>query len=281
MNKNFPHALKVVRQAIASSGHHDLAAAIVHGLNSAGLLVDPERSYGMLLTRAPAGGWAKAVDDTVTPTEGPREHQAHVEPPAAGPAPETQRTELEQQAAAWDEACGRARQVAAQIRRHIGEHRSFQNVQLDGDRVLVALHIVDQGEWVQWRRYFGITHDKETALPYMVAGDGYRDGIRVSVVAYDLPEARKHALSIAKEPFEFEGVVYDLALPQQDGDGDEWFYQGVRTADGMPLLSLDGRPERCSLANIVRMRGPLTPVPNAPTPQAAPVTTGAEGGERA
>lgn len=271
MNKNFPHAVEVVREAIASSGHHDLAVAIVQALNTKGLLVDPERSYGVLLHRTPAGGWA-------------REHQEHTDTPVTAPQTqqpavlETQPTELEQQAAAWDEACAHARQVAARIRRHIGEHRSFQNIQVDGDRVLVALHIVHQDEWPQWRRYFGIVHDKETTLPYMVAGDGYRDGIRVLVVAYDLPEARKHALAIAKAPFEFEGIVYDLALPQRDARGDVWFYQGVRTADGMPLLSIDGRPERCTLSNIVRQAGPLTPVPAAPSPQVAPVTTVTEGG---
>ncbi|MEV1079925.1 BN159_2729 family protein [Streptomyces sp. NPDC050211] len=253
MNKNFPHAVRIVRKALGSGGS-DPAAAIVHALNSTGLLVDPEKSYGMEPQRTPVDG-------------GPREHQ---EQPQLPP-----RTELEEQALAWDESCERARRVAAVIQRHIGEHPAFQNIQLDGDRILVALHIVNQSQWGQWRRYFGIRHDKETALPYMVAGDGYRDGVRVSVVAYDLPEARKHAQQIAKAPFEFQGIVYDLALPQQDGAGEVWFYQGVRTADGMPLLSVDGRPERCTLANIVRLSGPLTPVKGAATP----VTD--EGGEAA
>ncbi|MFI8300044.1 BN159_2729 family protein [Streptomyces nigra] len=262
MNKNFPHALKVAREAMAYNEHHDLAAAIVHGLNSAGLLVDPERSFGTLLHRT-ADGWA-------------REHQEHAPDTTADRAPE-QLTELEQQAAAWDASCERARQVAAVIRGQIGEHPAFQNLQLDGDQILVSLHIVDQAhQWAEWRRYFGIAHTKETALPYMVAGDGYRDGVRVSVVAYDLPEARKLALRIAKAPFELEGIVYDLALPQRDASGEVWFYQGVRTADGMPLLSIDGRPERCTLANIARQAGPLTPVIDSASPQVTPVMTGGE-----
>ncbi|MFC7909010.1 BN159_2729 family protein [Streptomyces nigra] len=266
MNRNFPHALRVVREAIATSSHHDLAAAIVHSLNSTGLLVDPERSFGTLLHRT-ADGWA-------------REHQEHAHDTAADRAPEL--TELEQQAAAWDASCERARQVADTIRRQIGEHPAFQSVQLDGDRVLVSLHIVDQAhQWAEWRRYFGITLDKETALPYMVAGDGYRDGVRVSVVAYDLPEARKLALRIAKAPYEVEGIVYDLALPQRDASGEVWFYQGVRTADGMPLLSVDGRPERCTLANIARLAGPLKPVTDTPPRQVTPVMTGVEAGGQA
>ncbi|MBK3563183.1 MULTISPECIES: BN159_2729 family protein [unclassified Streptomyces] len=254
MNKNLPHAVRVIRAALASTGS-DPAAAIAHALDGVQLLVDPERSFGQVLRRTPAGGWA-------------REHQEQQELP--------ERTELEQQALAWDESCGRARRVAAVIRRHIGEHPAFQNIQVDGDRILVALHIVDQTQWVQWRPYFGITHDKETALPYMVAGDGYRDGVRVSVVAYDLPQARAHALKIAKEPYELDGVVYDLALPQRDARGDVWFYQGVRTANGMPLLSIDGRPERCTLASIVRQAGPLTAVTDTPSQQATPVMTGGQ-----
>jgi hypothetical protein len=243
VNKNLPHAIKVIRTALASSGS-DPATDIGHALDSVRLLADPERSFGAVLQRTAAGGWTREDFERATPER--YEGQ--------------ERTELEQQALAWDQSCERARRVAATIERHIGQHPAFQNIQLDGDRILVALHIIDQAHWGQWRRYFGIAHDKETSLPYMVAGDGYRDGVRVGVVAYDLPQARAHALKIAREPYEFDGVVYDLALPQRDADGEVWFYQGVRTADGMPLLSIDGRPERCTLANIVRQSGPLTPV---------------------
>ncbi|MFD3614470.1 BN159_2729 family protein [Streptomyces sp. NPDC058676] len=254
MNKNLPHAIRIIRTAMASSGS-DPAAAIAHALDSVRLLADPERSFGAVLQRSPDGGWA-------------REHQEHQE--------HTEQTELERQALAWDQSCERARRVAATIQRHIGQHPAFQNIQLDGDRILVALHVIDQAQWGEWRRYFGIAHDKETSLPYMVAGDGYRDGVRVAVVAYDLPQARLHARKIAKQPYELDGVVYDLALPQRDADGDVWFYQGVRTADGMPLLSIDGRPERCTLANIVRLTGPLTAVTTAPSQQVTPVTMGGE-----
>jgi len=251
VNKNFPHAVHVIRRALASSGS-DPAAAIAHALDSVRLLVDPERSHGVVLHRTSAGGWS----------------------PQSQSQSEQELTELERQALAWDQSCERARRVAAAIERHIGQHPAFQNIQLDGDRVLVALHIVDQAQWVQWRPYFGITHNKETALPYMVAGDGHRDGVRVSVVAYDLPQARAHALKIARQPYELDGVVYDLALPQRDAGGDVWFYQGVRTADGMPLLSIDGRPERCTLANIARLSGPLTAVRTTPSTAVTP-----EGGD--
>ncbi|MGW3442225.1 BN159_2729 family protein [Streptomyces sp. NPDC001076] len=259
MNKIFPHAVKVVRAAIGSSGS-DPAAAIVHALNSAGMLVDPEKSYGAVTDRAPADG-------------GPREHQEPADLPVRR---QPQTTELEEQALAWDQACAWAHDVADRIKAALVEHPAFQGLQVDGDRILVSLHIVNQAQWGEWRRYFGIQHDKETALPYVVAGDGYRDGVRVSVMAYDLPEARAHAVRIAKAPFELNGIVYDLALPQQDPQGDVWYFQGQQAESGMPLLSMDGRSERCSLAKIIEQQGPLTPVTDTPSPQAMPVTTGGE-----
>ncbi|MFJ8992670.1 BN159_2729 family protein [Streptomyces sp. NPDC102279] len=271
MNKNLPHAVKVIRAAMASSGS-DPAAAIAHALDGVQLLVDPERTFGAVLRRTPSGEWARQHPEPV-------EHQAlPQQTPPADPSP---MTELEQQARAWDDRCAEARRVAKVIEREIGEHPAFQRLQMDRDRILVSLHILDQAQWAEWRRYFGIAHDKETSLPYMVAGDGHRYGVRIGVVAYDLPESRKHAARIAREPYEFEGVVYDLALPQRDASGDAWFYQAVRTPDGMPLLSLDGRPDRCTLANLVRYSGPLTPVTDAPSQQATPVATPVAGGESA
>ena len=242
MNQNLPHAVRVIRTALASTGG-DPAATVAHALNDVHLLADPERSIGTVLHRTPAGGWKRRQP--------------------------SQPTELEQQALAWDKSCARAQRVAAAIEKQIGEHPEFQNVQVDQDRVLVALHITDQAQWVQWRVWFGITHDKEQPLPYAVAGDGYRDGVRVSVVAYDLPQARARAAESAKRPFVLDGDVYDLALPQRDAHGGVWFFQGERKGDGMPLLSIDGRSERCSLAGIVAQLGPLTPVRESATPVSA------------
>jgi hypothetical protein len=109
-----------------------------------------------------------------------------------------------------------------------------------------------------------------------VGGEGYRDGVRVSVMAYDVPQVQARAAQSAKRPFLLDGIVYDLALPQRDAHGDVWYFQGdQRPDDGMPLLSIDGRSERCSLGNIVDHAGPLTAVRTPVTPVAA------EGGETA
>ncbi|WP_051851899.1 BN159_2729 family protein [Streptomyces sp. NRRL F-5650] len=179
---------------------------------------------------------------------------------------ERELTELEQQAIAWDRTCARARAVAASIHDRTGDHPVGKHVQTDGDRVLVALHITDQTQWAEWRRYFGITPATERPLPYAVCAEGYRDGVRVSVVAYDVPQVRARATEVAARPYLLDGIVYDLALPQRDKDGDVWFFQGERREDGMPLLSMDSRPERCTLGNIVQQVGPLTPVTTTATP---------------
>ncbi|MGI3199619.1 BN159_2729 family protein [Streptomyces sp. GLT-R25] len=184
-------------------------------------------------------------------------------------------TELEQQALVWDQTCARARAVAAGIREHAADHPVVKTVRPDRDRVLVALHVTDQAQWAEWRRYFGIEHVTEQPLPYAVCAEGHRDGVRVSVVAYDVPQVRARATEVAARPYLLDGLVYDLALPQRDKDGDCWFFQGERRGDGMPLLSMDGRPERCTLANLVVQVGPLTPV----TTTSTPVTH--EGGEAA
>ncbi|MBQ0827652.1 BN159_2729 family protein [Streptomyces tagetis] len=188
-------------------------------------------------------------------------------------------TDLERQALAWDAACERANRVAADIALRLSEDSPLHRVQVDGDQLLVALYITAQSQWAAWRRYFGITHAGERALPYVVCADGHRGGVQVWVAAYDLPETRAREAASARRPFELDGIVYDLAVPLGDTQGDTWFFQGEVRADGMPLLSQDGRPERCSLANIVSQAGPLTRVRDTSADPVMPVLAeGAEGG---
>ncbi|MGW6009659.1 BN159_2729 family protein [Streptomyces sp. NPDC055210] len=264
MDSVFSRALKIVQDTRALA-IGDPSYAIVHALNSAGLLANPEDGAGAGQTRRPLG-------------DGPREHEERQEQPQPS---QVQRTDLEEQALAWDESCQRAQRVAEVIKRHIGQHPAFQSLQIKGDRLLVCLHILNQSQWGEWRRYFGIQHDKETTLPYVTAGDGHRDGVQVGVLAYDLPESRSRAQRTAKAPYELDGIVYDLALPQRDASGLVWFYEGARTADGMPLLSAADRPELCTLPNLVQQAGPLTPVTDNPSPQAKSVMTPVEAGGQA
>ncbi|MFE2045696.1 BN159_2729 family protein [Streptomyces sp. NPDC059477] len=237
MNRNLPQAIALIRNVAGCSETY--ATTLAHELNKAGLLTDPER-YGVVLHRTGTGAWSRD--------------------------PQPPMTDLERQAIAWDQSCERARKVAASLQEQLGGHPEYQAARADGDRVLVGLHITSQAQWAAWRTFFGITHDGEKPLPYAVTGDGYRDGVRVSVVAYDVPQVRARATEVAARPYRHEGVVYDLALPQRDAGGDVWFFHGETTPAGMPLLVQDGRPEHCSLANAVIQAGPLTAVRTTATP---------------
>ncbi|MFF3939824.1 BN159_2729 family protein [Streptomyces phaeofaciens] len=248
MNSNLPHAAGVIR-AVLESVRPEQATVVAHALDSARLLVDPERSFGAVLHRTPDGGWARDLRPV---------------------------TDLERQALAWDASCERARCVARAIERHLAGHAGPYGIRVDGDRVRVVLRVDDAAEWDRWRAYFGITAVGERIRPHTVTAEGERGGVRVSVVARGRAQAPPATARAAVRPFRLGGTTYDLALPQCDAHGDVWYFQGFRTRDGMPLMSLDGRPERCSLANVAAHLGPLTPVrPVTPVPVAGPVPVAA------
>ncbi|MGF0169810.1 BN159_2729 family protein [Streptomyces sp. Marseille-Q5077] len=269
MNSNFPHAVGVIRAALESTGA-DRATAVAHALDTARLLVDPGRSFGVVLHRTSDGGWS--------------------------PAPRLL-TELERKALAWDASCARARSVAHAIERRLAGHAGPSGVHVDGDRVRVVLRVDGPLPWARWRAYLGITVVGAGARPHTVVGEGERGGVRVTVVAHGATSvspsvapasaagpssvASPSAAALSAAPpseapppaapassapgphtrlFRFGGLTYDLAFPQRDAQGDVWYFQGCRSHDGMPLMSLDGRPERCSLANVAIHLGPLSPV---------------------
>ncbi|WP_371668816.1 BN159_2729 family protein [Streptomyces sp. NBC_00289] len=261
MNGNVPHAARVIRTVLATV-RTEQAAAVAHALDSARLLVDPERSFGVVLYRTPDGGWSR----TARPV-----------------------TELERQALSWDTSCERARHVARAVERHLDSHPGPHDVRVEGDRLRVLLRVDGSAQWERWRSYFGIAVVGERTEPHTLTGEGERDGVGVTVVALSAPAAPpKVTTGEEKRPFRIGETLYDLALPQRDAYGGVWYFQGRRSSDGMPLMSLDGRPERCSLANVVAYLGTLSPVradddspapgpagipPAPPTPSAPPDTT--------
>lgn len=249
MNSNLPHAAGVIR-AVLESVRPEEATVVAHALDSARLLVDPERSFGAVLHRTPDGGWTRA----------PR------------PA-----TDLERQALAWDASCERAQCVARAIERHLAGHAGPYGVRVDGDRVRVVLRVDDAAQWDRWRAYFGIVEAGMRTRPHTVTAEGERGGVRVTVVARGPAPAPRGAP--AARPFRLGGTTYDLALPQRDAHGEVWYFQGSHNRDGMPLMSLDGRPERCSLANVAAHLGPLTPVrPSMPVPERVRALVPGDGG---
>jgi len=238
VNSNLTHAAGVIR-AVLGSVPFEQAAAVAHALDTARLLVDPHRAPATVLLRTPGGGWSRI------------------------PRP---LTELERKALDWDAACARARYVAQAVARHLAGQVGPADIRVDGDRVKVVLRVDGPERWTRWRAYFGITIVGEGARPHTVIGEGVRDGVRVTVVAHGAGATLPCAAPTAPtRSFRLGDTVYDLALPLRDVHGDVWYFQGCRRQDGMPLMSVDGRPERCSLANVAAHVGPLTPVP-APLP---------------
>ncbi|MFG2144107.1 BN159_2729 family protein [Streptomyces sp. NPDC048696] len=174
-------------------------------------------------------------------------------------------TELEEQAIAWDATCGRARTLAAQIEALYGETHGLQGVRVDQDRLIVSVHVTDLHVWAEWVEYFSVTDYRSGALPHTYGGSGHRDGISVWLLGYDGPQLEQRAMEVAQRPHRHGAVVYDLALPHRDINGNVWVACG-KTAEGMPLLSQVGRPERCSLAHVIDFVGPLLAVRDAVLP---------------
>ncbi|MFE2112002.1 BN159_2729 family protein [Streptomyces microflavus] len=257
MNKNLPQAIAMVRELLAGDG--DVASTIGHALDGAGLLVDPERTFGTVLRRTPQG-WAPVAPATQHVEAEPAEREL------IGP------TELEQQATDWDAACERARQLADSARVTYAVEPDFVGVRADGDTVVLSLQITELSRWAGWMATLSIVeHQLMTGLDYVVGARTTIGDVPVSVLAYGLPELQLVAEARARRPYRHAGILYDLALPQEDAQRDIWYFQG-ENVEGMPLLSMDGRPERCTLAAVVDLVGPLHPVRE---PVAA-----AQGGER-
>ena len=155
MNSNFPHAVGVIRAALESTGA-DRATAVAHALDTARLLVDPGRSFGVVLHRTPDGGWT----------------------PAPRPL-----TDLERKALAWDASCARARSLAHAIERRLAGHTGPSGVRADGDRVRVVLRVDGPLPWARWRAYLGITAVGAGTRPHTVVGEGERGGVMCEVAA--------------------------------------------------------------------------------------------------
>ncbi|MER5200247.1 BN159_2729 family protein [Streptomyces sp. NPDC002755] len=233
MNGNVLHAARVIRTVLATV-RTEQAAAVAQALDSARLLVDPERSFGVVLYRTPDGGWSR----TARPV-----------------------TELERQALTWDTSCERARHVARGIERHLDTHPGPHAVRVEGDRLRVSLRVDGPAQWARWRSYFGIAGVAERTDPHLLTGEGERDGVQVTVVALSASTSPPESTTeVDRHRFRIGETLYDLALPMRDVYGGVWYFEGRRSGDGMPLMALDGRPERCSLANVAVYLGPLSPV---------------------
>ncbi|GGJ81665.1 hypothetical protein GCM10011583_11430 [Streptomyces camponoticapitis] len=258
MNKNIPHVIATIREVTGFTP--DAANALAQALNKAGLLADRFATAGIVLRKHSATGtWTRQATAAVRPV-----------------------TELEQQTAAWDASCARATVLAEKIERECAEGTGLMSVRTDGDRLLVSVQVTEAGQWASWRTYLGITVDVPQTLPYAYCGEGHRDGVSVSVLAYDAPQVEARFTAAARMPYRHGGQLYDLALPQRDSSGAVWDFHSTRT-DGMPMLSMRGVDPSAApvpLSNVVYHVGPLVAVREqlpVPTVREAPqVAAGAE-----
>lgn len=253
MNKNLPNAVRIIRAALASSGT-DPSAAVAHALEDARLLVNPDSAFGAVLQRNSAGRLTRI-----------------------GQAP----TELEQQAHAWDTSCARAQVLTDRIHRECPEDNGLIRATREGSAVSVTVQVTDHAQWAAWCAYLCITREGVGSPEYAYIGQGHRDGVAVSLVAYDAPQAQARATAAAAAPYVHHGFVYDLALPQRDTSGRVWDHSGSLD-DGMPMLTLRGQDIRCALDNIVtQLGGHLTAVTESDELPRALATTPDAGGETA
>ncbi|MFJ2292152.1 BN159_2729 family protein [Streptomyces sp. NPDC087894] len=258
MNKNIPSAVATIRALLDSDG--DVAAAIAHALDGQGLLVDPMKTFGAVLRRT-REGWEPVTPTAPAPTTPAGVADTMPIRIIDQAAEQLVDDSLEQQARAWDRVCDRARTLAGHMAKQYAAEPDVTRVTADRDTVLVSLHITDADRWARWMTAFGLTDAQlERAGDYAVVGRTTWDGVPLSVLAYDVPEVQAHIVAQARRPYVLDGRVYDLALPYKDRDGDVWFHEGELQPEGMPLMRVDGRPERCTLANIVRVAGPLNAV---------------------
>ncbi|MZE77607.1 hypothetical protein GTY57_11475, partial [Streptomyces sp. SID5475] len=118
-------------------------------------------------------------------------------------------------------------------------------------------------DWERWLSEIGAGAAEDTRpAGYAQLAFGTRAGVPVRLVAHEVPRLLHAAYQEAVRPYCLWGRVYDLARPlaENGGDGNHWLFLGIRDKSGMPLLSVRGRTEVCTLENIVRHSGPLTPV---------------------
>jgi hypothetical protein len=225
----FPRAVTVIRAATGAS--HSSAVSLATALGRAGILA--QSAGAIVLRRGSAGQWT-------------------TEP----------RTDLETQALEWDAALGRAARLAEQIRTEVGgelaARTGLMTVRADAERVLVTAQITHTGQWAGWCRYLGITSASPGSPEHAYIGRGYRNGVGVTVIAYDAPATEARTAAAATMPHRYGGYVLDLALPLRDAHGEVWDYRELR-ADGMPLLTRRDDPTggRCTLAGVDAQVGPL------------------------
>jgi hypothetical protein len=216
----------------------------------------------------PAGpGERLALPSRVTPLKrtatGWAPADAAYGPSTPAPPPNSQ---LEQAALAWALACARARRTAADLAAAYSAHPDVVSVTADGDQAVVAVRITELRAWYVWRAAMGARAEDVVFYEDACVAVGGNDGVPLQVVGFGVPLLLDAVAAAARLPYRLWDQVYDLAASHQDAQGNHWQYDGDQASDGVPLLSMAGRPEPCRITNVVEQAGPLVALRRAHGP---------------
>lgn len=107
-----------------------------------------------------------------------------------------QRTETRPDTSTEDE--NNAQALARQLLRQHGHQPEFQGIDIEGDQVLVGLHVGTLDEWYAWWPLCGIHTGALRQVgnpPYAEIGHGHREGVPVVLIAHAVPELITRALA--------------------------------------------------------------------------------------
>ena len=261
MNPTIGHAATVIRTGLGKSTG-DVALTIACDLDAAGLLVEDLDGLN--------------ADRPCEPEPQPPVAAAVVPPPSADTVSAfglmasavSAQPSLEQQAAAWEEACERARELADRLAADHPGHPALQSVFPDRDRVIVTLEVTRLSDWHAWWADCGIGGGQLHALgnpPYAAVMIGDRNGVPVHLIGYGVPDLHQRAQAAAADPCWWDARLFDLGRPMSDLDGKVWRF-ATRRPDGVPMVVMDGTSALCTLGNAVRQVGLQPNAGEAPVP---------------
>ncbi|MZE77809.1 hypothetical protein GTY57_12530, partial [Streptomyces sp. SID5475] len=142
LNPNLPHALRIIREALAAYSGPELELRIAVGLDAAGLLTDINAMGRVDRTEVTPEAVPGPVGDGRPPPDTVLPHQGIVlrrTEPATGPPPEPGTVTRLPAPAEWEARCARAEKVFEDLVDRYGTRPEVLTVEQDHDRVVVCI----------------------------------------------------------------------------------------------------------------------------------------------
>ncbi|MDT0377315.1 BN159_2729 family protein [Streptomyces sp. DSM 42041] len=184
LNANIKHADMLVRLNLHR--HLDgvvrrvdldvISANIARDLDEAGMLTDPERSYGPVLQRDEGGRWA--TSDGGASAAAPAPPAGAPEMPAA----------LEREAALWVHKCQAAATIAARLRAGCKDRPEVMGIQSAQDTVVVTLNITALADFETWVQYVAGDRLGARNLRYAMRVVGHLEDVPVRLIGHGVPD---------------------------------------------------------------------------------------------